>query len=95
MAADVYGPRWDVKPVTALMDLTFESFDLRELFIPVVFELVKDQIKHLGNDVVYTFDSTVAAWVVGAVANFFEPLEADKRRAKAWSRTGGKCLRGC
>ena len=46
------------------------KFDVRELFIPVVLELVDDHCHHLGHRVVYPFHLTVAVWVVGACGHF-------------------------
>ena len=66
------------------------KFEMRELFIPVVLELVDDHCQHLGHRVVYTFHPTVAVWVVGAGDNFSNPekpiygvrkLEAEREAA--------------
>ena len=46
---------------------------MRELFIPVVLELVDDHCQHLCHRVIYTFHLTVAVWVVGAGGNLSNP----------------------
>ena len=48
-------------------------FDVRELFIPVISEVVDDHCQHLGHRMVHTFHPTVAVWVVGAGGNFSNP----------------------
>ena len=46
------------------------KFDVRELFIPVVLELVGDHRQHLGHRVVYMFHPIITVCVVGAGGNF-------------------------
>ena len=43
--------------------IVVRKFDMRELFIPVVLELVDDHCQHLGQSVAYTFHPIVATWV--------------------------------
>ena len=48
---------------------------MRELFIPVVWELVDNQCQHLGQRVIYTCHPTVAVWMVQAGGNFPNPYK--------------------
>ena len=48
-------------------------FDVKELLIPVVLELVIHHRQHLGHRVIHTLHPTIAVWVVGAGGNFPHP----------------------
>ena len=50
--------------------IVLRKFDMKELFIPVVLEIVDGHCQHLGHRVVYTFGPIVAVWVVGPGGNF-------------------------
>ena len=76
--------------------IVVRKLDMRDLFIPVVSELVADHCLHLGHRVVYTFHPIVAVWVIGVGGDFSSPeklingvrklgaeLEADIRKEAA------------
>ena len=49
------------------------KFDRREIFIPLVLELVDDYCTHLCQSVVYAVHPTVAVWMVRTGGNWFNP----------------------
>ena len=58
------------KPVAALTELIF---DMIELPVPGILELVDHQCQYLGHRVVHTLHSTIAIWVGGIGSNFPNP----------------------
>ncbi|MEP3304672.1 MAG: hypothetical protein ABJO05_22125 [Roseibium sp.] len=53
--------------------IVVRKFDVKELFIPVVLELVDDHRKHLSHRVIHTFHPTVAVCMEELVAIFITP----------------------
>ena len=49
------------------------EFDVREMLVPVILELVDDHCQHLGHRVVHSLHSNFAVWMVGARDNSPNP----------------------
>ena len=62
--------------------IVVRKFDVGELHIPVILELVDHHCQHLGHRVIHTLHSTIAIWVVGADGNFPNPKKLVDRLLK-------------
>ena len=72
MEACLCEPRWELNGSSADR-IIVRKFDVRELFIPVILEIVDHHCQHLGHLLIHTLHYIIAISVVGAGGNFPNP----------------------
>ena len=75
--------------------IVVRKFDVWELLIPVILELIDHYYQHLGHHLCFTRSTPRLPFRCYGLAVISEPQESCRQHAKAMSKTGGLCTRIC